>query len=285
MKTATIPSSLGGNQLLSIFEPATLNDGKKHPLLLEFQGSGQYGNTSFDPNSVSGQLNAGKSLPSVYADAIVINVHQPNNGNLVMQPGRLKDARIWALATYPMVDSARVAICGLSLGGGGVFAATQDTAFAKLLCAAIPCAGTQDFDKALLFQNIIVAQLPTLIYGSNVDDNPPTKSVFQMMQWLPGYKAAQEYCTIIDTNTGHGGVWSTAYGPNGMWSWLAQQTRAGVVAPPVQPPVVATKKLIATVKIPGTPAVYVPALSIPIQPDRTVNTYQMPDGTFASEVV
>lgn len=284
MKTITIPSSISGStQPLSIFEPANTST-SKHPILLEMQGQGQVGNMSFDGNSVSGQLAAGKSLPAGYADAVIINVHKPQDGNGSAQYQRFKDAYNWVIANYPTADPNRIAICGLSLGGGAVFSAIADIEFCKKLCAIIPCAGTPDINlRTLLAPDLLASGVPFQIYGSTTDDNGYTQSGFWIA--LDAYSKAPQAVknngALIDTKTGHGGTWAKAYsftGTGSMWDWLSKQSRAGIAPPVIIPPVVvppvvvATRKLVASKVILGTA-------------DRTVKTWQETDGTFTVEVV
>lgn len=279
METISITSTRG--MINSGVQVYTKNDGS-NGLLLTADGSGEVGSSNHAGGSIPQLIESGGTIPN---GLFVINVQKPNDGQGSFQAERYMDALDWAIKTYPKLDQSRIYATGLSLSGGAISRIMGSPSFAKKFAALVPVCGTKDVTWQELIVGVKASPTPFRAYGSSEDSNAPTREAFTTYKMVAdgGFdseKILSKNGKFIDLLAkgirSHSAIWPYVYnfGNTDFWGWLAAQKRTDVVttggvttttgAP--------TKKLVSTVIIPALP-------------EKKINIYLNPDGSYSQEVV
>lgn len=201
------------------------NQLKKYPLVIFLHGSGERGNDN-DAQLKWGVMNFATDENMAKFPAIVIAPQCPNN--MVWSNFSRPDMQLLPTPTKPMelvialihqliqtmpVDTNRIYITGLSLGGYGTYDAIER--YPNLFAAAVPVCGAGDTTKAGT-----IAHIPLWIFhGSDDPVVNPIHSI-QMVQALN--RAGAHPGFTLYPEVGHFS-WIPAYNNELMLQWLFRQ--------------------------------------------------------------
>lgn len=214
--------TLNYRQLISDYDPIT-----KYPLVIFLHGSGERGNDN-EAQLKWGVLNFASDQNMKMHPSIIIAPQCPKNMSWANFSG--EDMSLQQSPTKPMqllmelineavvkmpVDTDRIYITGLSMGGFGTYDAI--TRYPDIFAAAVPVCGGGDITKAPS-----IAHIPIWIFHGALDEavNPVLSQ--NMVEALtkggahPGYTQYPE--------TGHFS-WIAAYSDNMMMEWLYSQRK------------------------------------------------------------
>lgn len=197
-----------------LYTPKT-ESGKKYPLVLFLHGAGERGNDN------SAQLKHG-------APAFITPENQAKNPCFVIAPQCPKD-QWWPgenldnvidifkkLARDPRIDTDRLYITGLSMGGFGTWDALEKNP--RLFAAAIPICGGGNPKAAKLFKRV-----PIRIYHGDADDVIKLNESQSMIDALDKAKATDAKLTIYP-GVGHNS-WTQTYNNPEVMTWLFSQSK------------------------------------------------------------
>jgi predicted peptidase len=199
---------------------------RKYPLVIFLHGSGERGNDN-EAQLKWGVLNFASNENMKLHPSIVIAPQCPKNmswGNfssedMSLQPTPTKPMKLLielineTIKNLP-VDTDRIYITGLSMGGTGTFDAVSR--YPNLFAAAVPVCGKGDASKSAA-----IAQIPIWIFSGALDGDIPDFSL-NMVEALtkagghPGYTQYPE--------VGHFS-WIAAYSDPMMMEWLFRQQK------------------------------------------------------------
>jgi predicted esterase len=220
------------------------NPTTKYPLIIFLHGIGERGDGTTQLQNV-----AGNGIPRYIKDGhtMTFTWNGKTETFLVLSP-QLSGSYGWWQTFYVdemiryakqnlRVDTNRIILTGLSLGGGGVWAyAAGSAANAKTLAAIAPVCGTC---QSVNFCNIANANLPTWAFHATDDSSVPAGCTNGAIQTLNNCNpAVKPYATIWPT--GQHWIWDRAYdygygfqSPNIYEWWLAQDKSKPVNVRPV----------------------------------------------------
>jgi len=214
--------TLNYRQLVSDYDPMT-----KYPLVIFLHGSGERGNDN-EAQLKWGVLNFASDQNMKMHPSIIIAPQCPKN--MSWDNFSEEDISLQQSPTEPMklvmelineaivklpVDTNRIYITGLSMGGFGTYDAI--TRYPNIFAAAVPVCGGGDITKA---QSI--AQIPIWIFHGALDQvvNPVLSQ--NMVEALTKAGAHPGYTQYPET--GHF-AWIAAYSDNMMMEWLYRQRK------------------------------------------------------------
>jgi predicted peptidase len=222
----------GAEHAYQVYVPRTFDPSRAWPVILALHGSGERGRDGI----LQTEIGLGGALRR-YAErypAVVVLPQAPPDGTWQGPGARLALAALDAtLAEFP-VDSTRVYLTGLSMGGNGAWylAYHHPERFAALvvvcgwinerrggLYPAIPPGSASD-----PFADVArrVAHLPIWIFHGDADDVVPVAESRGMAAALEAIGADVRYTEF--PGVGHG-AWGPAYGLEELPVWLFQQRR------------------------------------------------------------
>ncbi len=210
-----------------IYLPKSIPAGKKLPLVLFLHGAGERGNDN------SSQLKHGvmpliKFCTSTNAPAIILAPQCPNDMQWVNVPWSEKSHTMPAEPSQPMklalallrekmktlpVDSARVYVTGLSMGGYGTWDAIQREP--ALFAAAMPVCGGGDTACAPAIKHI-----PIWVFHGEQDGAVPVERSRDMFKALQACGSKAQYREY--PGAGHD-VWSSTYDDPAVLAWFFAQ--------------------------------------------------------------
>jgi hypothetical protein len=241
---STGPNSNGFYEYL----PAGYSTGSaKYPLLVFVNGIDELGNGGSDlpkvlDNGPPMLINQGKFPTSFTVNGqtysfIVISpqfVAWPANGDV-------NDVINYALANY-RVDTGRVYLTGLSMGGGVTWAYASDPQYAGMLAGIIPIAGGNLWGGTPAATAMAENNLPIFAAANLNDPTVPSAYTVSDIALINSIVPAihPKALDTIYNASGHGG-WQTTYDPstnlhNGLnaYQWMLQYSRGGTVALPIK---------------------------------------------------
>lgn len=204
---------------------------RRFPLVIFLHGSGERGNDN-EAQLKWGVQNFANERTMLAFPAIVIAPQCPRNTgwgnfsgergsrNMKLQPTPTKPMQLLyeliqkAKRTLP-VDSTRIYITGLSMGGFGTFDAMQR--YPNLFAAAVPVCGGGDVSGAPVF-----AHIPTWIFHGALDVAVDPLFSVDMINAL--YKAGARPGFTLYPEVGHFS-WLGAYTDTQMMQWLFRQVK------------------------------------------------------------
>jgi hypothetical protein len=237
------------------YKPTNYTTTKKYPLIIFLHGIGERGNGTSDLYLVNNNC-----IPRYIAGGSTMTFTNPNTGiaetflvlcpQLDMQYGDWQNFYVDEMLKYAKanlsVDQNRIFLCGISLGGGGVWKyATNSLANAQQFAGIIPCCGT---GEGTYFCNI--ADAKTAVWAFHAMDDPTvgvgnTQYAQIVLGQCPNLTVQPKF-TYYPTG-GHG-IWDMAFdqghgyqNPN-VYEWMLGLSRANLggvtpVAPANVPPV------------------------------------------------
>lgn len=221
------------------YKPPTYSSGAKSPLIIFLHGIGERGDGS---STLSSVLNVGIPRNIHYGlTNMVFNYNGSQQGFLVLSPqlsynyGNWQPFYIQEMIKYAKanlnVDTNRIYLTGLSLGGGGVWNyASSSAAAAKGLAAIAPICATCDWSG---LNNIAQQSLPVWAFHA-MDDGVVGVGCTQAA--LAGINSYGPAVAPIATYypTGNHWIWDQVYDPANpqLYLWFLSKSRSGSSTPP-----------------------------------------------------
>jgi Secretion system C-terminal sorting domain len=219
--------------------PAGYSSGSAtYPLLITFAGSGELGNGTTDlpamlHNGPPQLISEGK-FPSSFT------VNGQTFSFVIISPqfvGGASDADVDAVINYAVahyrVDTGRIYLTGLSLGGAAVWSYAPEEGHAQRLAAIVPIAGGQMWSELAGAEVLASANLPIFASANLNDPTVPSALTIANINLINSVRPAI-HPTALDTifnASGHEG-WTTTYDPtiamhNGLniYQWMLQYSR------------------------------------------------------------
>jgi poly(3-hydroxybutyrate) depolymerase len=225
----------------------------KYPLIIFLHGVGERGNGTTDLYKV-----AWNAIPKYCANGatMTFNYNGQEQSFIVLSPqlsasyGQWENFYVEEMIKYAKqslrVDPARIYLCGLSLGGGGVWKyASASSANANGLAAIAPVCATNDGNT---YCNIAQANLPVWAFHAEDDGTVGVGNTRYVVGQINGCNPGVVPRTTYYPNGGHG-IWDRAFdlghtwqSPENMYEWFLSKSRGTPTAPPPpaptnQPPV------------------------------------------------
>lgn len=217
-----------GHALLYRILAPDYNLSRKYPLVLFLHGSGERGNDN-TAQLKWGVMQMATDKEMTAHPAIVVAPQCPEgetwsrlqpdkNGNVVLTsqptlPMKLVMELVRKLVKKLPVDTTRIYITGLSMGGFGTYDAIERNP--RFFAAAVPVCGGGDISKAPL-----IAHLPIWIFHGADDPVVPVQYDYDMAQAL--IKAGAHPGLTIYPGIGHFS-WVAAYSDPRLYDWLFDQ--------------------------------------------------------------
>lgn len=221
------------------YKPPTYSSGAKSPMIIFLHGIGERGDGS---STLSSVLNVGIPRNINYGlTNMVFNYNGSQQGFVVLSPqlsynyGNWQPFYIQEMIKYAKanlnVDTNRIYLTGLSLGGGGVWNyASSSAAAAKGLAAIAPICGTCDWSG---LNNIAQQSLPVWAFHA-MDDGVvgvgcTQAAISGILAYAPSVAPIATYYP-----TGNHWIWDQVYDPSNpqLYLWFLSKSRGGAAAPP-----------------------------------------------------
>ena len=221
----TIPYAASPEGLIGFLEFRPSDYGsQKHPLIIFLHGIGERGNGTSQINNV-----AANAIPKYCAAgaSMRFTVAGQTSSFVVLSPQLSASLGYWPtyyvkqMIAYAranlQIDTNRIYVCGLSLGGGGVWRLITDTynfdhTFDGTIAAAAPVCGTQEETDGDFCTTIGTNHLPVWAFHS-MDDGTVSVSATQHAEILANmcgnFNPAMKF-TYYQSG-GHSGAWIHAY--------------------------------------------------------------------------
>ena len=189
-----------------LYTPAT---DKNVPLIIFLHGSGERGDDLVHVGD--------EGLPEILANApgaVIVAPQCPEDTRWTNHMGALESILDEVVAEYA-IDSSRVYLTGLSLGGQGAWflAARAPERFAAL----VPVCGRSNPEAADRLKD-----LPTWVFHGANDDTVPLNESERMVRALEA--AGGNVKLTVYPDTGHNS-WTRAYGEPELYAWMFSQRR------------------------------------------------------------
>lgn len=215
-----IPCRKSPDSIIGFWEYRPASYGRqKHPLIIYLHGVGERGNGRSDLSILRSQ-----AIPALFskknAFSVTMNGKQRDFVVLAPQLSRqfgawptwyVAEMIRWAKSTLD-IDTNRIYLTGISLGGGGVWAAITDSYdLTKQIAAAAPVCGTQETNDGRFETTLVAAHLPVWAFHC-ADDRTVPVGMTRHAQILGEMKKLQPVMkTTYYKSGGHGGAWMNAY--------------------------------------------------------------------------
>jgi Predicted peptidase len=214
------------------YVPADYNsNSNKYPLVIFLHGVGERGANSTDPNTLKSTINLVAKLgpPKHVADGykfpfILISPQLKNNYSS-FPLWYIMEVLEWAKKNH-RVDEKRIHITGLSMGGGGTFAAIED--YPQIFASAAPvCPGYNTPSKAC---KIAGENIPVWSFHGDADTTVPLSKTSNMINAINGCSPTPNPKAKLTVYPGvKHDAWGRAYAPNNsyhtpnVYEWMMQQ--------------------------------------------------------------
>jgi predicted peptidase len=219
--------------------PSGYDNVKRFPLVLFLHGRGEIGSGSQT------------DLPSILRNGLPKFINAGFNPDFIMLAPQFKQSAsvldldqlyTYAINNY-LVDTSKVYVTGLSMGGGSTWgAASYNETLADKYAALVPICGAW---KPEPYTMSVIAKLGIPVLAThNTDD--PTVSVNDTIGWVDGINARSPKVPAIKTIWPSGGhnAWDRTHDPaskeffgGNIWTWLLQFSRPQAGQPPVPNPI------------------------------------------------
>ncbi len=215
-----------------VFVPFSYNPSQRWPVILFLHGGGEGGDDGLLPTQVG--LGAAVRRNAGRFPAIVVFPQAPAESAWVGTSAQIAIAALEQASREFQVDSDRVYLTGVSMGGNGVwylayrfpsrFAALVPicgfvTPFRPWITPIIPADSGAPYD-ALARQ---LRRVPTWIVHGEIDDVVPVEQSRQVAAAFKAVGAPVQYLEVPGTSQV---VWDAAYGSPTVISWLFAQRRS-----------------------------------------------------------
>lgn len=206
--------------LYRLLKPAVQKDGERYPLVIFLHGSGERGNDNVVTLKHIAPLFLKESNRSKFP-CFVLVPQCPANENWTYpdwyqepkEPLSSVLALIDSLKSLPFIDSTRIYITGLSMGGYGTWYLL--TKYPEKFAAAVPICGGGDTHQAEKFKHV-----PIWNFHGAKDDAVPIERSRSMIQALKDAGAKPKYTEY--KKVGHDS-WVNAYAEPDLLPWLFGQ--------------------------------------------------------------
>src|SRR4051812_7180808 len=217
--TTNVTASIGGYYECLPLDYNT-NADKKYPLLLFFHGVGEIGDGS--PTQLPKVLRNGppklinnKTFPNsftVNGEKFSFIVISPQFKNGTNNPDNIKALIDYCVAKY-RVDTTRIYLTGLSMGGGFCWSYNLKSGYPNRLAAMLAVCGAY-YPNTTAMKNMVAANLPV---WATLNSNDPTVPSYYSVNWVNGMNnnvpAARPTALLnIFTSTSHD-AWTKTYDP------------------------------------------------------------------------
>ncbi len=205
-----------------LFVPTNYTASQEYPLVLFMHGAGEVGTDNLMQLSVNPQVLAFVSYGRQAISPALLAAPQCPSDRVWYDPimrGRVSDL-LDDLTKEFSIDTNRIYITGLSLGGMGTWSLldTTPTRFA----AAIPVCGA-DTNEAICYQ---YAQVPIWNFHAANDSTVPVSYSRSMVNAL---RRAGSPVLYTEYASGGHGIWAQAYATPGLAEWAFAQTRGSPI--------------------------------------------------------
>jgi predicted peptidase len=209
--------------LYRLLKPVEQNENARYPLVIFLHGSGERGNDNVITLKHIAPLFLKESNRLKYPCFVVVP-QCPANENWTYpdwyhEPGEPMSsvvALLDSLKALPFIDSSRIYLTGLSMGGYGTWYLL--TKYPETFAAAVPICGGGDIHQVENFKHV-----PIWNFHGAKDDAVPverSRSMIRALKDAGGKPAYTEY-----RNTGHES-WVNAYAEPGLLPWIFSQKTA-----------------------------------------------------------
>lgn len=220
----------GGDSLQYRFLFPDNDPARKYPLVIFLHGAGERGNDNnaqlkwgvmnFASDENMKKYPAYVIAPQCPANTTWANTTRGKNGEIVLQNTPSKSMQLLMdlikdVVKKYRVDTNRIYITGLSMGGYGTFDALQR--YPNFFAAAVPVCGSGDVSKASS-----IAHVPIWIFGGANDPTVNPNLLYAMVNAL--IKAGAHPGFTEYPNVGHFS-WIAAYNDSMMMEWLFSQRK------------------------------------------------------------
>ena len=193
----------------------------KFPLVIFLHGAGEQGTNNVDQvaTHIGGLWNAVRS-PEYEAFMIAPQSHA-GGWNPSSPYDRTMEIINSVIAEYPQIDTNRIYLTGLSMGGYGTFNYLQ--AYPDFFAAAVPMSGGGNPAKAYLYRDV-----PIWVFHGSADATVP---VTQSQAMVAALKAAGGNPLYTEIAGGGHNIWDITYADGviqqyGLYDWMFAQTLA-----------------------------------------------------------
>ncbi|MDI3322283.1 PKD domain-containing protein [Pinibacter soli] len=222
------------------YKPTSYTTSKKYPLIIFLHGIGERGNGTTDLYKVNANC-----IPRYIAGGSTMTFTNPNTGvaetflvlcpQLDVQYGSWETFYVDEMLKYAKsnlsVDQNRIFLCGISLGGGGVWKyATNSLANAQQFAGIIPCCGT---GEGTYYCNIADAKTAVWAFHA-MDDGTVGVGNTQYAQIKLGQCNPTVQPKFTYYSSGGHGIWDMAFdqghgyqNPN-VYEWMLTLSRANL---------------------------------------------------------
>jgi predicted peptidase len=226
----TFKTSAGDTLLYRLMRPMKIDATKKYAVVLFLHGAGERGNDN-SKQLVNGAMSFASSLNRKLFPCYVIAPQcalkyrwvevdwklpshvQPEKPSLYLQRTLLL---LDSLTKFLNIDTNRIYITGLSMGGFGTWDAISRRPY--MFAAAVPVCGGGDTAKASVIKNI-----PIWAFHGDNDKVVMTSRSHDMIAAIKKAGGDPKYTEY--SNTGHN-AWVKAYADMNMFTWLFSQSKA-----------------------------------------------------------
>ena len=240
-KSMPCPNSPDGVIGFLQFTPSDYNDGQKHPLIVFMHGVGERGNGSASQvwnvaaNGIPKLIQSGATMRFTVGgvtSSFVVLCPQLSVYLGTWPAWYGKNMIAYAKANLSNVDTNRIYVTGLSLGGGGSWVYGFDSLQNDLNIAALaPVCGTDDGNDANVCQTAAASHLPIWAFHCEDDGTVLYYNLNHIQGYLnacSGYTPAPRF-TYYKTG-GHSGAWNNAY-DTGHITRLVDSSQMGATGP------------------------------------------------------
>ena len=220
-----LPIDTGGVQLAYMHESTSspfgfytytpssyIEDGPEFPLLIFLHGSGEKGNSAVDPTKLDLVLRNGPPM-LIKRDEwnpeypMIVASPQCHEGSWDSQ--KVHEFIEYLIDTY-QVNTKRIFITGLSMGGYGTFSYIGDFGDESYAAACVPICGGGSTGKAESFLNI-----PTWAFHGDADGTVSVNNSINMIEAINALNPLLKANLTIYPGVGHNS-WSITYDDTGM---------------------------------------------------------------------
>lgn len=217
-----------------VYKPNSFDPSKKYPVWFFFHGQGEMGDGSAGRlDTFSKNTNHAGLLAAAEARGFIVVAPQLVQSLNDWIPGWTDKYQSpvfdWVYANLPC-DMTRIAVTGLSLGGGGVWVAISGPNASKI-AVAIPVCGTPETrDYSIPARE----KIPVWAYHAKNDTVVGYVATVNQVNAINDYNpVVLAQMTLYETG-GHW-IWGTVYGDSKMYDWALSKTNNTAVPVPKTP--------------------------------------------------
>lgn len=244
--TASIPYRL--------FQPQGEAPGQKVPLILFLQGMGDRGTDNVSQtgwmNNLAAKTSSGQYAAYVLAPQLSTSMWFSTSSNTPTEGMKLTLQALHEAMKNPNVDTSRVYVTGLSMGGFGTWDILRREP--NTFAAAVPMSGGGDPSTAAVIKNT-----PIWAFHGSEDNVVSVDTTRNMVHALTDAGGSPKYTEIA--GGGHA-IWSDVYADaeNTLYPWLFDQRLGNGLDPAL-----VTRTIVATARV-AVPTVQVVAAAPPV---------------------